>query len=363
MLELAKRKAHEAEENTKAVEEEARRMIAAARERAAEETMAMDRESLKMTTKTAKSDAAAMKHDGWTWRKTNAAAAVKNDERTRTTTSAAAVVKYDDQIWTTTTTSTVAAEEKHDEKKGTAAAAMTNEQDGTTSVAVVEKWDEETNMNAVGNREAQGAINLLSFRTDAAVNATEKRMNLGDSLEVTVKPEGSQRLMVTETRPVRELNTLKGEMGETTEGDQTDGWTEREMSGDWGHLYGPEYCSVCGQNPFECGCLNVSFESKREKQWWEERERERETGRMVGTDQADPLRVMREEMAELSLRVEKLERAVLREGSGGSSGSSGSEWVWWNGTWWIRTKSRMHSASKRKVSRAVKQRCAKTMRN
>ena len=135
----------------------------------------------------------------------------------------------------------MAAEENHhDEKKGTAAAEM-NEQDGTTSVAVVEKWDEEMNMNAVGNREAQGAINLLSFRTDAAVNATEKRMNLGGSLEVTVKPEGSQRRMTFETRPVRELNTLKGEMCETTEGDQTDGWAEREMRGDWNHLYGPEY--------------------------------------------------------------------------------------------------------------------------
>ena len=76
---------------------------------------------------------------------------------------------------------------------------------------------------------------------------------------------------------------------------------------------------------------------------------------MVGTDQADTLRVMQEEMAELSLRVEKLERAALWEGSGGSSGSGGNEWVWWNGTWWIRTKSRMNSASKRKVSRVVKQ--------
>ena len=44
-------------------------------------------------------------------------------------------------------------------------------------MAAVEKWDEE--MNAVGHREAQGAINLLSCRTDVAVNATEKRMNFG----------------------------------------------------------------------------------------------------------------------------------------------------------------------------------------
>ena len=75
---------------------------------------------------------------------------------------------------------------------------------------------------------------------------------------------------------------------------------------------------------------------------------------MCGMDQADVLNAMREEMAELSLRVDRLER-VAWEGSGGSSGSGGNEWVWWNGAWWIRTKSRMNSASKRKGSRAVKQ--------
>ena len=76
------------------------------------------------------------------------------------------------------------------------------------------------------------------------------------------------------------------------------------MRGDWGHLYWPEYCSVCGQNPFECGCLNVSFDSRREKRWREERERERGTGKMIGTDQAI-LEGDAEEMAELSLRVQK----------------------------------------------------------
>ena len=166
--------------------------------------------------------------------------------------------------------------------------------------------------------------------------------------------ESSQRRMVIKTRPARELDTLRGEAGETSEGVLTDGWTERETRGDWSHLYGPEYCYVCGQNPFECGCLNVNFESWREKRRREDRERERGIGKMFGTDQADVLNVMREEMAELSLRVERLER-VAWEGSGGSSGSGGNEWVWWNGAWWIRTKSRMNSASKRKVSRAVKQ--------
>ena len=92
----------------------------------------------------------------------------------------------------------------------------------------------------------QGAINLLSFRTDASAIAAEKRMNSGGSLEVTMRPENSQRRMVIETRPVREMNTLKGEMGETTDGDQSDGWVEWERRGGWGHLYGPECCSVCG---------------------------------------------------------------------------------------------------------------------
>ena len=75
---------------------------------------------------------------------------------------------------------------------------------------------------------------------------------------------------------------------------------------------------------------------------------------MHGTDQAEVLNSMREEMAEMSLRIDKLER-VAWESGGGSSGSGGNEWAWWNGAWWIRTKSRMNSASRRKVSRAVKQ--------
>ena len=92
-----------------------------------------------------------------------------------------------------------------------------------------------------------------------------------------------------------------------------------------------------------------------EKQRREEREKEREMGKMVGSDQVDPLKVLREEMAEMSLRVEKLESVVLWEGSGCSSGSSGNELALWNGAWWIGTKARMNSASKRMVSRAVKQ--------
>ena len=75
---------------------------------------------------------------------------------------------------------------------------------------------------------------------------------------------------------------------------------------------------------------------------------------MHGTDQVEVLSSMREEMAEMSLRIDKLER-IAWESGGGGSGSGGNEWAWWNGAWWIRTKSRMNSASRRKVSRAVKQ--------
>ena len=187
-----------------------------------------------------KSEAAATRHDEWTWmttnaaehdertRTTNAVAAEDYDERTRTTSTAAAAEDYGER---TRTTSTAAAWEKHDEKKK-----------NTATAATLVKQDEKTNVAAdMGHREAPGAINPLSFRTDAAANATEKRMNLGGSLEVAMKPDNSQRRMIIKTRPVRELDTLKGEMGETTEGDQTDGWTEREMRGDWGHLYGPEF--------------------------------------------------------------------------------------------------------------------------
>ena len=157
---------------------------------------------------------------------------------------------------------------EHETMKMTTKAAA----NATRSMNVTEKerdekmtTNEETNMNATGTVEMQGAINLLSFRTDAAAMETEKKMNLGGTLEVMMRPESSQRRMVIETRQVREidreweertkcsfgargmsrfqatplrgydvtkeLNTLKGEMCETTDGDQTDGYVERERRG------------------------------------------------------------------------------------------------------------------------------------
>ena len=91
--------------------------------------------------------------------------------------------------------------------------------------------------------------------------------------------------------------------------------------------------SECGQNPFECGCLNVNFESKVRSS-----DRRDRKGEMWGNPE-DRLRDLREETGEVSLRVERLERA----------------WAWWNVAWCIRTGSRMNSAGKRRVSRAVHQ--------
>ena len=60
-----------------------------------------------------------------------------------------------------------------------------------------------------------------------------------------------------------------------------------------------------------------------EREFWEKRRRERrERKREMLGNAEDRLRDLREEMAEISLRIERLERAMLLEGSG-SSNSSG----------------------------------------
>ena len=77
--------------------------------------------------------------------------------------------------------------------------------------------------------------------------------------------------------------------------------------------------------------------------------------------QVDELvRHLREEMAEMLLRVERLERNMHLgcEESGSSSG--GGEWAWWSGAWWVKTKTNMNSASRRKVHRAISQSLGKS---
>ena len=185
-----------------------------------------------------------------------------------------------------------------------------------------------------------------------------------------------ERTGVTETGGLGEQDgrsvQTDREEGTTDEGG-AEGSAERERRGDWSHLYGPEFCSACERNPFECGCLNVSFESKGEKKRRERREREREVWnkRRIGSscprvanqatsrvgengcamsedvgheagekrmdwewekraelDLVDHLRDLREEMAEMALRVGRLECAVVWEGSGSSRSSGGSGWAW-----------------------------------
>ena len=74
----------------------------------------------------------------------------------------------------------------------------------------------------------------------------------------------------------------------------------------------------------------------------------------------EQMRNLREEMAEMSLRVERLERNMPLgcEESGSSSG--GGEWAWWSGAWWVKTNMRMNSASRRKVHWAISQSLGKS---
>ena len=207
---MGKRKTREAEENTKVVEEEARKMIAAAREKAAEEAMAMERIT--------KSEAVATRHDEWTWMTTNAA---EHDERTRTT-NAVAAEDYDERTRTTSgrgrRARAAAAEDygerTRDDERGGGSGGLRretrdehddsggetrDEHDGGVGKNMTRRRTQQRRQRGsnkmrgrmwrvdMGHREAPGAINLLSFRTDAAANATEKRMNLGGSLEVTIR--------------------------------------------------------------------------------------------------------------------------------------------------------------------------------
>ena len=91
-------------------------------------------------------------------------------------------------------TSTTAAEEKHSTNKMTAW--EKHDEQNIVTAATLVKQDEKTNV----------AVDMGHW-------------------------ESSQRRMVIKTRPARELDTLRGEAGETSEGILTDGWTERETRG------------------------------------------------------------------------------------------------------------------------------------
>ena len=60
------------------------------------------------------------------------------------------------------------------------------------------------------------------------------------------------------------------------------------------------------------------------------------------------------------LRVERLERRMPLGCEESESSSGGGEWAWWSGAWWVKTKTRMNSASRRKVHRAISQSLGKS---
>ena len=63
----------------------------------------------------------------------------------------------------------------------------------------------------------------------------------------------------------------------------------------------------------------------------------------------------------MSCRVERLERNMPLMCEESESSSGGGEWAWWSGAWWVKTKTRMNSASRRKVHRAISQSLGKSM--
>ena len=105
---------------------------------------------------------------------------------------------------------------------------------------------------------------------------------------------------------------------------------------------------------------------------WRERRRERNEGvnpeEVVEDDTMDwewekkdepsvdeQIRNLREKMAEMSLRVERLGRSMLLGCEESGSSSRGGEWAWWSGAWWVKTNTKMNSASRSKVHRAISQ--------
>ena len=74
----------------------------------------------------------------------------------------------------------------------------------------------------------------------------------------------------------------------------------------------------------------------------------------------EQMRNLREKMAEMSLRVERLERNMPLGCEESGSTSGGGERAWWSGAWWVKTNTKMNSASRKKVHRAISQSLGKS---
>ena len=103
----------------------------------------------------------------------------------------------------------------------------------------------------------------------------------------------------------------------------------RGRRGDWGHLYGPERCTGCQENPFECGCLDVNFESKGARSRREKRERERADWNLKGQVGLPGLEVKGEEFG---------------RGRWGSEVGSWYQDQWWDSGAWRRNPRRKGQA-------------------
>ena len=148
-------------------------------------------------------------------------------------------------------------------------------------------------------------------------------------------------------------------------------WEIRENAGDWSHFFARRNVRRVGQTRSNSGAWTLRAKRKRGG----ERRRERD-GKRRGDADCDRMdeewetrnesslggcmRDLRVEMAEMSLRIVRLERVMPLgcEESGSSSG--GGEWAWWSGAWWVKTKMKMNSANGRKVHRATSQPLGKT---
>ena len=180
---------------------------------------------------------------------------------------------------------------------------------------------------------------------------------------------------------VQRLTEIVENMGkmrlEVEDGEKGSNWTGLGTEYEFRDLFRPEHCAVCGGNLFECGRRDVDFENKGEKRWREKgrsekkerfnpeevvednaMDREWEKGNELSSD-GHP-RNIREELAEMSLRIERLERAMPLGGEESGSSSGGGEWAWWGGAWWVKTKMKMNSANRRTVHWAISQSLGKS---
>ena len=93
----------------------------------------------------------------------------------------------------------------------------------------------------------------------------------------------------------KEEKTDADEEEETVDDKVSEGSEVREMRRDFRHLC-PESCARCQQNPFECGCLDVNFESRRARDRREKGERERASWNLKGQMGLPGLEERREEL-------------------------------------------------------------------